>query len=50
MTGIDELAASIDDRLYWAGGAFDRDNTVAVHGAMNSGYSAVAELLGTPNS
>ena len=50
VTGIDELAASIDDRLYWAGGAFDRDNTVAVHGAMNSGYSAVAELLGTPNS
>lgn len=43
-----ELAASVDDRLYWAGGAFARDNIVAVHGAMNSGYTAVAELLNTP--
>jgi monoamine oxidase len=49
LRDIEELAASVDDRLYWAGGAFDRDNTVAVHGAMNSGYTAVAELLGTPN-
>lgn len=50
LKGIDELAASIDDRLYWAGGAFARENTVAVHGAMTSGYEAVAELLSTPNA
>ena len=44
----DELAASVGDRLYWAGGAFAKRNIVAVHGAMNSGYAAVAELLETP--
>ncbi|MCP4805208.1 MAG: FAD-dependent oxidoreductase [Proteobacteria bacterium] len=48
LTNIDELAASVDDRLYWAGGAVTQDNIVAVHGAMNSGYAAVAELLNTP--
>ena len=47
---IEELAASVDDRLYWAGGAFATENTIAVHGAMRSGYAAVAELLATPNA
>ncbi len=49
LRGIEELAASVDDRLYWAGGAFTSTNTIAVHGAMRSGYAAVAELLATPN-
>ena len=48
LRDIDSLSASVDDRLYWAGGAFTSQNTVAVHGAMRSGYTAVAELLATP--
>ena len=46
---IADLAESVDDRLYFAGAAFaPLPNTVAVHGAMKSGYAAVAELLATP--
>lgn len=46
---IEDLAASVDDRLYFAGAACaPLPNTVAVHGAMRSGYTAVAELLASP--
>lgn len=45
---IPDLAAPLDDRLYWAGSEATLTNTVAVHGAMNRGYEAVAELLTTP--
>jgi monoamine oxidase len=45
---VDGLAASVNDQLYWAGGASARPNTVAVHRAMHSGYAAVAELLSPP--
>lgn len=43
---IENLQASVENRLYWAGSGTSMENTSTVHGAMQSGYDAVKAILG----
>jgi monoamine oxidase len=42
----DQLAAPVDDRVYFAGEATDRGSFGTVHGAYNSGLRAAEEITG----
>jgi len=41
----DVLAASIDDRIYFAGEASHRESSATVHGAYLSGLRAAGDIL-----
>ena len=44
---VEALAASVDDRVFFAGEAMNpTGHTIAVHGAVESAYKAVEEILG----
>jgi monoamine oxidase len=44
---IADLAAPVGTDLYWAGEATSAENVSTVHGAMQSAYEAVVEVLET---
>jgi len=43
------LRKPVDGALYWAGEAMSSSDTATVHGAMQSAYEAVVDLLETPD-
>ncbi|MBX2802393.1 MAG: FAD-dependent oxidoreductase [Myxococcales bacterium] len=46
---IDDLRRTVDQRVYWAGEAMSAEAVSTVHGAMQTAYDAVTELLETPS-
>ena len=42
----DKLAAPLDQVLFFAGEATNRDNSGYVHGALESGFRAADEVIG----
>ena len=42
----DELAAPVEQVLFFAGEATNRDNSGYVHGALESGFRAADEVIG----
>ena len=42
---VEELAAPIDGKLFWAGSSMSVNNLSTVHGAIESGYAAAHALL-----
>lgn len=45
---IAELARDVDARIFWAGTGYSVEHTSTVHGAMESAYAAVRQVLETP--